>query len=355
MKNDKYKRFTKKTSSKSSPTSIPYTVYLNKIRSGVVESVYILFGADHPGKNEFINELKLTNDCKLETFVIAENEKLQKDIVNTFLSKAFTSSLWGDKMILVLYDFQNLLRTQQKEILDRITTIPKNYFANIVIESKYRKDIQTLLNECNFAVMNFYAPDERILIQYIYEMAKAIGLVIDTESSKILLDMIGNDFVVINQELEKVKTFLGDKTRITPDIILYACGFSKESSIEDLLHATFDRNLNKSLSNLFRLRNDRVFPSIIVSSMANTCFQLLQIKLGAGQKSIGSGKIGQKRFGALENQSRSWTSKELTNFLLELAKIDKKIKTGYPEPFVLIESLLVKSGKDYHYSNTVAV
>lgn len=356
MKSDKYKKFNKNYSSKSSSTSVPYTVYLNKIRSGIFEPVYILFGckegADHPGKDEFISELKSTDKYTVETFQIPENEKLQKEKVNDFLSKAFAPSLWGDKMLLVLKDFQNLTTAKQKEVLDRMITIPKNYFATIVIESKYHSATHKLLNEYNFALMNFYAPDERVLVQYIYEMAKALGLVIDSESAKLLMDLIGADFAAIHQELEKIKTFLGTKTRITTDTVLNSCGFSKESSIEDLIKETFNRNRLMSLSNLYRLQKDRTFPSIIISSLANTALSLLQIKLGANQKML---NLGVKRFEFLVRQSNLWKQEELEKFILTLARIDKKIKTGYHEPYVMLEVLLAKSGKDSEYGRRYVV
>jgi len=352
MKSDKYKKFSKNYPSKSSSTSVPYTVYLNKIRSGIFEPVYILFGADHPGKDEFISELKSTDKYTAETFQLPDNEKFQKEKVNDFLSKVFAPSFWGDKMLLVLKDFQNLSGTKQKDILDRITTLPKDYFAKVVIESKYRKDLASLFEEYKLPVMNFYAPDERVLVQYIYEMAKALGLVIDSESAKLLMDLIGTNFAAIHQELEKIKIFLGTKTRITTDTVLNSCGFSKESSIEDLIKETFNRNRIMSLSNLYRLQKDRTFPSIIISSLANTGLALLQVKLGANMKML---KIGQKRFELLVRQSSFWRTEELEKFILALARIDKKIKTGYPEPFVMLEVLLAKSGKDSEYGRRYVV
>jgi DNA polymerase III delta subunit len=200
--------------------------------------------------------------------------------------------------------------------------------------------------------MNFYAPDERVLVQYIYEMAKALGLVIDSESAKLLMDLIGTDFAAIHQELEKIKTFLGTKTRITTDTVLISCGFSKESSIEDLIKETFNRNRIMSLSNLYRLQKDRTFPSIIISSLANSGLALLQVKLGASMKML---KIGQKRFDLLVRQNCLWEQEELEKFISALARIDKKIKTGYPEPYVMLEVLLAKSGKDSEYSRRYVV
>lgn len=343
MRNSKYRVIKRIDSKENKPTSIPYTVYLSKIRSGIIEPVYILFGADHPGKDEFINELKQVGDYKLEIFDIPENETIKNERFNSFIIKLFTPSLWGDKLLLILKNFQNLSSTKQKDVLTRIADLPKDYFAKVVIESKYDSALISMFSDCKLALMNFYAPDERMLIQYVYQMASALGLVIDTESVKLLFDLVGTEFATIQQELEKIKIYLGSKTRITQDVVFNACGFSKESSIEELIKTTFNRNRLLSLSNLYQLQKDRTFPSIIVSSLANTGMALLQVKLGANRHMLNSGV---KRFGALEQQSSLWKQEELEKLLLKLAEIDKKIKTGYPEPYVLIENLLVRTGRN---------
>lgn len=341
------KKSAQSSSKKSSYAYIPHTVYIQKIRSGVIEPVYILLGTEHPGKNEFIAELKTTDDYKFEEFSMPESVTQTAEKVNDFLTKVFTPSLWGDKMLLIIYDFQNIAAKSQKDILNRLTTLPKNYFARVVLESKYSKALQMLFAEYNFTTINFFQPDERIIVHYIFEMAKSIGLVIDTEAAKMLIEMIGTDFNLINQELEKIKTYLGaEKPRITADTVLNACGYTKESSIDDLVNAVFWRDIKQSISNLYRLQNEYVMPVMIVGYLANAGFQILQIALGASQKAIGTGNLGLKRYEILTRQSRQWTSKELTSFLLELSKIDKKIKTGYSEPYVLLESLLIKSGRN---------
>ncbi len=350
MKSYSKKRTRSQVSTGYKPASIPYAVYQQQIRAGKILPVYILFGADHPGKDEIINEIKTAEKYLIETFQIPETDAGKRERITSFLSRVFAQSLWGDKLLLIIRNFENLSLAQQKDILTQVATLPVNYFATVVIDCKFRGDSQSLFSEfSNIAVLNFYAPDQRMIIQYISELANNLGLIIDSESSKILLDLIGTDFATINLELEKIKIYLGDKTRITPDIVLVSCGFSKESSVEELTSATFQRNRTSSIANLYRLQKDREVPVYIVSWLSNTCFQLLQIKLGATREDL---HVGVNRFKSLLIQSQIWTAKELTNFILELAKIDKKIKTGYPEPYVLLGNLLIRTGKDdgYYYN-----
>ncbi len=343
----KRKRTYQSTSASKLSTNNDFLKYVHQIQTGRIETVYILFGADHPGKNDFINELKGSGEFKIEEYTMSEAISQNTEKVNDLLSKIFTLSLWGERSLFIIYDFQNLISKTQQDILDRLATLPQNYFATVVIESKYSKALQTLFNQYNFPVLNFFQPDEKRIIQFVMERAKNLGLIIEYNASKMLIDLIGNDYQAIQQELNKIKTYLGSETRVNVDTVLNACGLIKESSIDDLVNATYNRNLKQSLINLYRLKNDNIMPVMIVAYLANSGFQLLQIILGASQESIGEFGVGKLRFQALLKQSKHWSSKELTNFLLELSKIDKKIKTGYPEPYVLLENLIVRTTGNY--------
>ncbi|MCX8015286.1 MAG: DNA polymerase III subunit delta [candidate division WOR-3 bacterium] len=323
-------------------TNVPYTYYIQQIRAGKIAPVYVLFGADHPGKDEFINELKSSDKYTVETIQIPESTKQQEERITYLISRVFTPPLWSDKMLIVLKDFQNLTNEQKKELLSRLVKIPENYFAKVVIDCKFQKDLDNLFYEYKLPLMNFYQLNEQMFIYHIGQSANLLGLIIDNDAAKLLLELTGGDFQIIHQELEKIKIYLGEKTRVTQDIILNACGITKESSIDDFRRATFNRNYDLALMHLIRLQKDHVFPAVIVSSLAYSAFLLLFVKLGANPEML---NLGKKNFELLLQQSNLWKQSELEKFILTLAKIDKRIKTGYAEPYVLLESLLVASKK----------
>ncbi|MEO0077117.1 MAG: DNA polymerase III subunit delta [candidate division WOR-3 bacterium] len=324
----------------SKTTSVPYSYYIQQIRAGKIEPVYILFGADHPGKDEFINELKSSDRYSVETIQVPEGVKLQEERINNFIAKVFSPSLWQDKLLVILKDFHNLTIEYKQHLLNRLIKIPKDYFVKVVIDCKFQKGLSNLFDQYKFPVMNFYQLTDEMLSYHVSQIANSLGLIIDTEAAKLLLELVGDDFQIIHQELEKIKIYLGDRVRITQDVILNACGFIKTASIEDFRRAIFNRDHFLALRHLARLQHDNVFPMVIVSSLTYSAFLLLLVKLGANQEML---NLGKKNFELLLQQSNLWKQSELEKFILTLAKIDKKIKTGYAEPYFLLESLLMTS------------
>ncbi|MEO0092098.1 MAG: DNA polymerase III subunit delta [candidate division WOR-3 bacterium] len=346
------KREMKSTSVTKNPLNLPMDFFLRQIRSQKIAPVYILFGADHPGKEEFISILKSAGKFILENIQINREDANRTELISDLIAKITTQSLWQERILIVIRDFQNLSLKNQQEVLNRVKNLPANYINTVVIESKYSKETAGLFNQLKLPLINFYEIDINSALQHLDRIAKDFGLLIDYEAGKLLIELIGTDFSLLKSEIAKIKTFLGERHRITVDDVLSACGYTKEVSIDDLINATFLRNKREALGNLFQFKDDPKMPVIIVSSLANIAFQIMQILLGVNPNTIG---ISKKRLANLEKQSRLWKREELSRFIIELAKIDKQIKTGYPEPFVLLENLLVKSGKDFEFDRTSVI
>ncbi|MCX7784780.1 MAG: DNA polymerase III subunit delta [candidate division WOR-3 bacterium] len=346
------KREVKSSVAHKNPLNLPVEFFLRQIRAQKIAPVYILFGAEHPGKDEFVSILKSAGKFTLETIQINREDANKTDLLSEIIAKITTQSLWGDRILILIRDFQNLSPKYQQEILNRVKSLPMNYANTVVIESKYSREIGEMFNQCKLPLINFYELDTGGVHKYLHDIAKALGLLIDYDASKLLLDLVGTDFALLKSEIVKIKTFLGERHRITVDDVLSACGYTKESSLDDLINATFLRNKQDALSNLFQFKDDPKMPIIIVSSLANIAFQIMQVLLGTDTSTMG---ISKKRLVNLEKQSRLWTKEELSAFITELAEIDKQIKTGYPEPFVLLENLLVKTGKDFESSRVSVI
>ncbi len=329
---------------RKNPLNLPIEYFLRQIQAQKIGPVYLLLGVDHPGKDDFISTLKSVGGFSLETVQINREDANKTELISDLVAKITTQSLWQERILIVIRDFQNLTLKNQQELLNRVKSLPMNHINTIVIESKYTKEIAELFNRSKLPLINFYELDVGGVQQHLNKIAQDFGLRIDYEASKLLIDLVGTDFSLLKSEIAKITIFVGDRQRITVDDVFAACGYTKEGSIDDLINATFFRNIKEALGNLFQFKDDKKMPVIIVNSLANIAFQIMQVLLGGDLSTKG---ISKKRLANFEKQSQLWQRDELSEFIMELAQIDKQIKSGYPEPFVLLENLLVKSGKDY--------
>jgi DNA polymerase III delta subunit len=322
-------------------SSIQFRIYFQELKHKKIQPAYILFGKEHPAKYEFIQYLKqVGNFQRIEELSIGGSVTNEK--INDFLALATAPSFWTDRYLLLITDFQNLSCDKQKRILDEVVKLPQGHFATVVIESKFDLEVQALISGYRLATLNFSDPDESTEIMQIIKMAKELGLTIDYDGALLLKELVGNNYSNIHQELVKIKTYLGTEEKITSDVILKTCGYSKESSIEDFLQALFNRSGKEALQNLEGLMYDKVHPSILVSSLANQALRLLLIK---SSKTLSG--YSRRFYKKLLPLSDKWRASELVWFLSELSRIDRYIKTGYTDPYLLLDTLVVRASKEY--------
>ncbi|MDL2297349.1 DNA polymerase III subunit delta [Bacteroidales bacterium OttesenSCG-928-E04] len=84
------------------------------------------------------------------------------------------------------------------------------------------------------------------LAAWVQSQAAAHKFDMDVTSANIVSESIGNDLTRINNELLKLKIFLPDGSKITPDIVERYIGISKEYNVFELQTALGERNIAKS-------------------------------------------------------------------------------------------------------------
>ncbi|MEO0132769.1 MAG: DNA polymerase III subunit delta [candidate division WOR-3 bacterium] len=324
-------------------SQVSYYTYLQKLKAGVIYPAYFLFGSEHPAKYEFIEELKKVGSYqKVSELACATSVSEAK--LNEFLADFYMRSLWAERRLLLVTDFQNLTTSAQKKLLELAKTLNAQSLITLVIESKYDSAVKALVEKYSIAVLNFYEADETTQIHQIIKMARDLGLTMDYDAARMLLELIGDNYYNLTQELNKIKVYLGSKTKVTQDTIFAISGLSKESSIEDFLTACLTRKLKESLVNFSRLRLDQIHPSVIISSLVRRILEVLLVKLSKSPESLSFSK---SRLNKLLEYQRYWATNELTWFLDELFKIDRAIKSGYTNSYILLEELLVRTSKNY--------
>jgi DNA polymerase-3 subunit delta len=176
-------------------------------------------------------------------------------------------------------------------------------------------------------------------------------------------------------ELEKLVSYIGDKTLIDKDDVEEAVGRTREDDIFDLTAALSEKNQLAALEALQNLLNQGIHHLIILSMLVREIRLLLQartladsgklpkispkMEYGWFQKSVypvlgelntaGSGRkdlIFNQHPWAIYNTLRNcarFTSARLIEFLEELIEMERAFKTSGPNPRLLLENFLIKS------------
>lgn len=94
---------------------------------------------------------------------------------------------------------------------------------------------------------------ERELPAWIARRAGALGLDMGPAAAQMLAQDVGSDLRVLTSEIDKLRTYLGDRANVTPDDVLVISGHQREYNVFELQRALVDGNRRKAMAIVTRM------------------------------------------------------------------------------------------------------
>ena len=159
--------------------------------------------------------------------------------------------------------------------------------------------------------------------------------------------LTAGDLMILNQELKKISTYVGEGGQVSPDIIRLLVPRTLEQNIFELIDNVIHRRSSEALRIFYDLLKNNEEPIKILSLLVNQFRLILQVKelsgTGYGQQQIANTvKVHPFRVKLALQQAKLFTSDELANILLELAEADYQMKTGKKDKQLVLELFLLK-------------
>lgn len=328
-------------------------------------SCYFFYGEETFLAYQFIQELKKSlispdvQDYNLERFNLEDNSWM--DIIDVARTAPFLFSSWRIIVVKVPKGRKETLSTTDKKILKDYLYSPSSRSVMVIIFSgKIRKDSPLFkffssLPSSLVGVKELKPLKEGALFAWMDKKLLVLGKTATPEAKKRLEELIGSNLRRVNNELEKLVTFIGEKKRIELDDVNQVSGWVKtfvEWEISDNLEkADFKQSLIV-LDNLFK---EGIKPELIIGIITRFFRDLFLAKLwlrerDRDRKSIFKdlkphikeryGKFYRDKYRTFFSLVEKISVKELNRFLNELGKIDLRIKTSDVSARILLESFL---------------
>jgi DNA polymerase III delta subunit len=336
-----------------------------KIKEETLVPCYFFYGEETFLAWEFVTGLKdalITDevpDYNVERFSLEDTT--WAEIIDSARALTFFISPW--RIIVV-----EVPKGKKESLSSREQTILKEYFSSppaktvivIVLPGKIKKNtsIFKFLSSLSSAVVSLkeLRPlKERALLAWMDEKVLSQGKTADFDAKKRLQELAGNDLRRVNNEIEKLVTFVGEKKSIEMDDVNQVSGWVKtffDWEIADSLgKADFERSL-VVLNNLFK---EGVKPEYILGSIARFFRDIFLAKLSDKEKSMDKKSIFKElkphireKFGSFYTDKfneffslvEKFSMRDLNRVLAELEDIDLKMKTTSLNPQTLLESFL---------------
>jgi DNA polymerase-3 subunit delta len=211
---------------------------------------------------------------------------------------------------------------------------------------------------------------EEEVLKHIRDRLKEEKKNIDREAQALFLARAGYDLRVVNQELNKLICFVGDRQFIDHRDVEEVVGLTREEAVYEIMNAVGEKNTARSLSLFRRLLDQDVHIMAIQSLLVRKIRQLLWAKGFAykhkyskspGQPEMTFTSFQQNLYKKMDGNDRKalgtmapwaiykllqhaeqFTVKELALAMELLLEADIRLKSGILEPMQLLETILVQ-------------
>ncbi len=242
---------------------------------------------------------------------------------------------------------------------DKISTIVKSYLENpsdqslvllIAGELGPRSSLRLLCEKAkNAAAIPCYVEDEKDLSRLIRHILQDAGKAVDLDAVQWLAANISGDRAKVRSELEKLITYKGDeKTPISLDDVIAACGAAGVQSIDGLVYSVAGRKSAEALKAYSTLIAEGVPIIAILRALQNHFRRLHYVKSGVSAgKSIDEAMKGLrppvffKVKNAFISQVNSRSLSSLDHILIRLSDLEAQCKTtGMPTEILCSQAIL---------------
>ena len=308
--------------------------------------VYLLYG-----NNEYLINKKLEEINKQTNELSINNYDLENTSLEQIIDDATTIDLFSESKTIIVDNSYIFAGTTNKKLKEQNTDILEDYLNNpnpntniifILNREKIdeRKKITKLIKDKGNVLEFNKDLDIKSTIKTLFDDYK-----IDNESINLLIDRVGNDVYLLENEITKIKLYKDKNKNITKEDILLLTTKNINTDIFNLI----ENIINKDLNNAYYEYKEIVKieePIKILIMLANQ-FRIIYQSKELYKKGLTEGEIASSlgihpyRIKLAINKSRNYESKTILKYLYNLASIDIDIKTGKIDPNLALELFIL--------------
>ena len=263
---------------------------------------------------------------------------LNETLINDIIDDASTISLFSENKAIIINDSYIFTGTTKNNIEQNIELLEqylKNYNPNTVMifvansdKLDERKKIVKLIKEIGTIKKIEKSNNLEKIVKEMFDNYN-----INFSDINLLIDRVGKDLGLLNQEITKIKTFKDKDLNVTTEDIINLTNKNIETDIFQFIDYIINKNKAKALEIYYELLKINEEPIKIIVMIANQIRIMYQTKelykRGYTEKDIASNlDIHPYRIKLALEKSREYESSKLLNYLNELADLDINIKSG---------------------------
>jgi DNA polymerase III subunit delta len=347
--------------SKSRKEKFPsYDDFIESVRGKKYAQVYLFIGPEDLLIEEctanIINNL-LTADTKAFNLDIVYGSKADAREV---MAHAASFPMMSDRRVVIIKESDKLLSSDiSKEIAANYISRPLDSTCLVLIAENpdFRTKPFTDLKKMGI-VFAFNSLYDNQVPGWITARCKKMGKEADHEACRLIHAYVGNSLRAIQNELEKLFTYVSERTRITPEDVADVVGVTRGFTVFDLQNAIGKKDLNQGLKIIKRMLETGETPQLAIV-MLTRYFNLLWkiqdlLRQGSPESEIiSSTRISPYYLKDYLEAAKRYSSSQIEYAFSILIDSDIKLKTTSPDPHHLMEMLVFSLIHDHQPAEVV--
>ena len=255
---------------------------ISELNNEPAKPIYFLFGSDHFSINMVIKALT----GKIEPLISSDfdNETIsveKKSNIGELIDLAYTFPFGSDKKLIIVKNFENF---NNKKQFESYVNDPSEHTCMIIANYGEISSLKGLpYNTLEKKGFIYEARELKgvDLENWVSKRSSQLGFKISADSIRTLIDIVGEDKSLLEMQLQKFKTFLGDKEEIKSEDIRALSSAMKEYSIFDLLNTMGKGNISDSIKVMFNLLShgkDLVFIINMLTKYISVISQSIELR-----------------------------------------------------------------------------
>jgi DNA polymerase-3 subunit delta len=258
-----------------------------------IRSLYVLAGADRFLKRLVLQQLlgRLTageNEEWAHSVYTGDNERLAE-----VLTEVQTPALWGSRRVIVVDDADPFV-SRFREALEKLAGQTLAGVLILLVE-KWASNTRLAKALPSDAIILCEPPKPRQLVNWCHSRAAAHGKTINSQAAELLVELTGGDLGLLEQELEKLSTFVGERTSISLEDIDRLVARNRLQTVWQILEALGQGRLSDALVILDRLLEQGEEPLAILGALSwqlRKAAQVARLVSGGMSESFAAQRVG---------------------------------------------------------------
>lgn len=309
--------------------------------------IYLLYGTNTSFLSKYIKKVLTEND-------LTELDTTKYDLENTNLTEilddASTMSLFNDLKAIVVdnaYIFTGIT-SKLEQPLNLLEDYLNNPNPNVILiftvnheKLDERKKIVKKIKK-DYKVEMFNKIDN--ISNYVTEILGEYKM--SNKDINLFINRVGDNLGIIDNEIEKMKTYKDNDLTITENDILSLTEKSIDTDIFKLIDNIINKNINEAITSYREMLKYNEEPIKIIIMLSNKIRMMYQAKTlsnkGYSKKDIDE-IIGGHPY-AIQlalNNSRNYKASDLLKYIEALADLDYEIKSGKSNKDIALELFLI--------------